>query len=133
LAFRVIYDILVLSFMWHTNLKERAKMGKHRSALLVLGMLACSALIVVAMAGFVSSLRPQRSTAPAPAVKTTAKSEAIPKMTATPASKPEPITSVDVPILMYHHLEALSGDQASDPDYQQLFVALRRSKIRWPT
>jgi peptidoglycan/xylan/chitin deacetylase (PgdA/CDA1 family) len=104
---------------------------KNRSLLLLLGMLACSALVVVAMVGFVSSLRPRSSAAPAPAAKTTAKTAvsngaknaAIPELTATPAPNPEPIASVDVPILMYHHIEQLTGDHATDAEYQQLFVA----------
>jgi peptidoglycan/xylan/chitin deacetylase (PgdA/CDA1 family) len=63
----------------------------------------------------------------APTVKSTAKgtakNAAVVEQTSTPTPQPEAISSVHVPILMYHHLEALSGDQASDPDYQQLFVA----------
>jgi peptidoglycan/xylan/chitin deacetylase (PgdA/CDA1 family) len=110
-------------------------MGRNRSALLLLGMLACSALVVVSMVGLVSALRPQRTASPVAATKATvnsatkvtannaSKTAATPKLTATPALPPEPIDSVHVPILMYHHLEELTGDQASDPDYQQLFVA----------
>jgi peptidoglycan/xylan/chitin deacetylase (PgdA/CDA1 family) len=109
------------------NWNKRAKMGKNRSVLLLVGMVACSALVVVAMAGFVSSLRPRSAAAPAPtaqtAAKTAAKNATVPELPAEPTSKPEPVDSVRVPILMYHHIEELSGEQASDPDYQQLFVA----------
>jgi peptidoglycan/xylan/chitin deacetylase (PgdA/CDA1 family) len=97
-------------------------------------MLACGVLVAVAMVGLVSSLRPSRAgtpvsraqTAAKPTLKTaatTAKSASMPKPISTPTPQPEPIADVHVPILMYHHLEELSGEQASDPDYQQLFVA----------
>jgi peptidoglycan/xylan/chitin deacetylase (PgdA/CDA1 family) len=106
-------------------------MSKHHPGLFALGMLACGALVVVAMGGFVASVRPSHVGTPVPTlaptvkstVKGTAKNAAIAEQTPTPLPNPEPITSVHVPILMYHHLEALSGDAASDPDYQQLFVA----------
>ena len=106
-------------------------MSKHRPALFALGMLACGALVVVAMGGFVASVRPSHVGMPVPTlaptakstVKGTAKNAAIAEQAPTPLPNPEPITSVHVPILMYHHLEELSGEQASDPDYQQLFVA----------
>ncbi len=90
-------------------------MQKHRSTLLGIGMLVCSALLLLAVANLVSALQPKRGDAPArPDSAPTA-----PAGTATP--KPEPIVSVHVPILMYHHIEEISED--TDPEILQLYVA----------
>jgi peptidoglycan/xylan/chitin deacetylase (PgdA/CDA1 family) len=90
-------------------------------------MLACGLLVVVSMAGLVSAVRPTHVGTPVPTLVPTAsnatKPAAAPKMTPTLTPNAEPIASAHVPILMYHHLEELTEEQAADPDYQQLFVA----------
>jgi peptidoglycan/xylan/chitin deacetylase (PgdA/CDA1 family) len=102
-------------------------MSKHRPAILGLAMLGCGLLVILSLAGLVSSLRagraePARATKQAAAVPAKGAKE-IPTAVPTATTIPVAVSSVHVPILMYHHLEELDAEYKQDPDYQQLFVA----------
>jgi peptidoglycan/xylan/chitin deacetylase (PgdA/CDA1 family) len=102
-------------------------MSKHRPAILGLAMLGCGILVIVSLVGLVSSLRAGRAETPAsakPVASVPAKgAKALPTEVPTATQVPVAISSVHVPILMYHHLEELDPEYKQDPDYQQLFVA----------
>jgi peptidoglycan/xylan/chitin deacetylase (PgdA/CDA1 family) len=102
-------------------------MSKHRPALLGLAMLGCGLLVILSLAGLVSSLRAGRTEttgAAKPVAMAPSKgAKAVPSAESAATPIPVAVDSVHVPILMYHHLEELSAEHADDPDYQQLFVA----------
>jgi peptidoglycan/xylan/chitin deacetylase (PgdA/CDA1 family) len=107
--------------------QRRGQSNRQRPRLLALAIVGCGLLVIVSLAGLVRSLQAWRAETTAASEPLDAGSPVVAKSSrsAAPTAAPVPvaISSVHVPILMYHHLEALSAEHADDPDYQQLFVA----------
>lgn len=100
-------------------------MRNQRGSFLLLGMLASIIVFALAIAGFVSIVRGEKAAAvAAPAADAPAE---VPSATPSPV----PISSVDVHILMYHHLD--NDGVTLGTDYQQLSVPPEdfREQMAW--